>query len=25
LIKTMFDLIDEVERLRSELHFLRHH
>jgi len=25
VIKTMFDLIDEVERLRSELRFLRHH
>jgi DNA-binding transcriptional MerR regulator len=25
LIKTMFDLIDEVEHLRSELRFLRHH
>ena len=25
LIKTMFDLIEEVERLRSELRFLRQH
>ena len=25
LIKTMFDLIDEVEHLRSELRFLRHY
>ena len=25
LIKTMFDLIEEVEHLRSELRFLRHH
>ena len=24
-IKTMFDLLDEVERLRAELRFLRHH
>jgi len=23
LVKTMFDLIDEVERLRTEVHFLR--
>ncbi len=25
LIKTMFSLIDEVERLRAEVRFLRHH
>ena len=25
LLKTMFDLIEEVERLRTELRFLRHH
>jgi hypothetical protein len=25
LLKTMFDLLEEVERLRSELRFLRHH
>ena len=25
LIKTMFNLIDEVERLRVEVRFLRHH
>ncbi len=24
-LKTMFDLLDEVERLRAELHFLRNH
>ncbi|BCS51890.1 MerR family transcriptional regulator [Geobacter sp. SVR] len=25
MIKTVFELIEEVERLRSELRFLRHH
>jgi hypothetical protein len=25
LVKTVFELIEEVERLRSELSFLRHH
>lgn len=25
MLKTMFDLLDEVERLRAELRFLRHH
>jgi hypothetical protein len=24
-LKTMFDLLDEVERLRAELRFLRNH
>jgi len=25
LLKTMFDLLEEVERLRAELRFLRNH
>ena len=25
MLKTMFDLLDEVERLRAELRFLRNH
>jgi hypothetical protein len=25
MLKTMFDLLDEVDRLRAELRFLRNH